>query len=65
MEKVIAILFMACLVQCEKRIVLYSATDLAQEFLNLKSEFDTFKTNVSVNMDKETNELRSNISSMA
>ena len=36
-----------------------------KSFLKLKSEFDTFKTNVSVNMDKETNELRSNISSMA
>ena len=68
MEKLIAILLMACLVQCEKRIVLHSATDLAQEFLKLKSEFETFKTNMSVNMVKmegENNELRSNVSLIA
>ena len=31
----------------EKRIVLHSSTDLAQEFLKLKSEFEAFKVNVS------------------
>ena len=31
----------------EKRIVLHSSTDLGQEFLKLKSEFEAFKVNVS------------------
>ena len=65
MEKLIIILLSAYLVQSEKRIVLHSATDLAQEFIKLKSDFDAFKANMSAKMQKENSELRNNITTMA
>ena len=34
-------------VKSEKRIVLHSATDMAQELLKLQSEFESFKVNTS------------------
>ena len=56
MEKLITLL-LVCLVKSEKRIVLHSSTDLAQELLQLKSEFAAFKTRVST-VEKENADLK-------
>ena len=47
MEQLVVFFLLVNLVSGEKRIVLHSSTDLAQELLTLKSEFEAFRTNVS------------------
>ena len=49
MEKLFLLVVSTTLLQVksEKRIVLHSATDMAQELLKLQSEFESFKVNTS------------------
>ena len=48
METLIVLFWFVCLVNSEKRIVLHSTTDVAQKLLQLESEFEAFKTKISV-----------------
>ena len=47
MEQLLFFFLLVNLFSGEKRIVLHSSTDLTQELLTLKSEFEAFRTNVS------------------
>ena len=66
MEKLTLTFLLAYLVNSEKRIVLHSSTDMAQELLKLKSEFEAFKTNVSSkisSLEKENAALQNKLKS--
>ena len=58
MDNLIVVLLLNCLlVNCEKRVLLHGSTDVAQELLLLKSEFEVFKTEISA-LKKENAALK-------